>query len=658
MLAALLKSIQSIMSVDVGNPRLLDAQFRALSRQLPMMYGVLLINTWALASTHIDSAPSVLTIFVPVVLTVVCGIRVRWWRKERLRSPSSAEIVQALRRTNKLAVMIAAGFAGWSLALYPYGDAYAQAHVAFFMGITVIVCIFCLMHLRPAALWATVVVDAAFIVFFASTGNPTFIATALNIALVSIAMLIVLNSHYRSFTRLIDMQAHAERLSSQNLLLANQDALTDLPNRRAFFSTLENAIVGACARQEQLAVGVIDLDGFKLVNDLYGHGAGDHLLTCVGSRLKPFVGSNVLLARLGGDEFAFILTSRQAGADAERFAETILDSLRNTFMVLDTPMLVGATVGIATFPDNATNAEQLYEYADYALYQGKRDNPGSTCMFCENHRRQLEHRAAVEHALRRADLDRELYLVYQPILDCHTGATVAFEALARWRSPELGELSPAVFIPTAERIGMIRQLTLPLLKKALEAARTWPEPTRLSFNLSAHDVGSMEQVRRITNMVISHEFDPSRVDFEITETAIMYDISQVQRAVQDFRNLGCGVSLDDFGTGYSSLSQLHALALTKLKVDRSFVTDIDQSASSSKIVKSLVTLAQDMALESIVEGVETRAELDALLRLGCRYVQGYLFSRPLLVEQTLPWLEASAAHQPDSNHGRTEYQQA
>ncbi|GGJ86329.1 putative bifunctional diguanylate cyclase/phosphodiesterase [Pseudomonas matsuisoli] len=638
-----LTHIRQLLEVPAGNTKLLEAQYRALARQLPLMYLVLLINTWALAATHLYIAPAWLTLGAPIVMTLVSVLRmVRWWGQANVVPPAD-EIVTALKRTNSLAIVVAGIFTAWSLSLFPYGGAYDKAHVAFYMSITVIVCIFCLMHLRPAALTATLVVNVAFIVFFASTGIPTFVATALNIFLVSVAMLIVLDNQYRDFTRLIDMQVHAEELSEQNLELANRDSLTGLPNRRHFFSRL-NAIIDAADADSAplVAVGVLDLDGFKGINDLYGHSAGDSLLAAVGGRLKPLASDTVLLARLGGDEFAFLVTKVGAKSDLADLARQMLSELQAAFNVLGTTVQVGATIGIATFPDTAFNSAELYEHADYALYQGKRQQPGSYCFFSDVHREQLKRDASIEHALRKADLGEELHMVYQPIVNCDSGETVAFEALARWRSPTLGDVPPGQFIPVAERTGLIGRLTLPLLAQALDVAQNWPAPVRLSFNLSAHDVGSMEHVMRIVNMVASSGFPPDRIDFEITETAIMLDLDQVQRAVQEFGKLGCGVSLDDFGTGYSSLSQLHALALTKLKVDRSFVTDIHLKPSSCKIVKSLVKLAEDMDFGCIIEGVETQEELHMLKTLGCQHVQGYLFSRPLSAEQTEAWIARNA----------------
>nr|UVN18338.1 putative signaling protein [Pseudomonas syringae] len=297
-------------------------------------------------------------------------------------------------------------------------------------------------------------------------------------------------------------------------------------------------------------------------------------------------------------------------------------------------------MGFATFPANADNAAQLYEYADYALYQGKNHNPGSTCLFSASHREQLNADGVTEQALRRANLETEFHVLFQPIIESCTRETVAFEALARWDSPELGAVSPAHFIPIAERIGMINELTAPLLTQALQRALSWPSPIRLSFNLSAHDCATWESVKRIVEIIENSGFDASRLDLEITETAVMQDIDQVQQAIVRFRQLGCGISLDDFGTGYTSLSQLHALPLTKLKIDRSFVRCVHDNPASYKIVKSLVALSLDMSLGCVIEGVETQDELNALTSLGCTMVQGYFYSPPITFAETLVWIEA------------------
>ncbi|AHF66317.1 putative bifunctional diguanylate cyclase/phosphodiesterase [Pseudomonas cichorii] len=634
-----LLGVRALMSVPKDNPGLVKAQYIALSRQLPMMYFILLINTLMLAGTHFAVAPRWLVVYCPLIMTLFGVIRAAEWMRTRGRTRTPEQMLAALKRTNMLAPFVAVAFTAWSLALFPYGDSYAQAHVAFYMAITVIGCIFCMMHLLPAALATTAVVNTAFVVFFASTNIITFIATAIDVLLVSIAMLIILKAQYADFTRLVNMQAQTAKLSEENLHLANQDSLTGLANRRQFFSRLDTLLSRAREQEIRLAVGLIDLDGFKPVNDLYGHSIGDKLLCQVGQRLTGLLDEDVHLARLGGDEFGLIITQAMSDDQLRTFGEKICASMREPFLLVDIPIQISASLGIATFPDQASDATQVYEYADYALYQSKRHRPGTVCLFSAAHRQQLNREGLTEQALRRADLDDEFHVVFQPIVDVHSQQTVAFEALARWESPELGNVPPSEFIPIAERVGMVNRLTVPLLSKALDTAASWPEGIRLSFNLSAHDCGSEDAAQQIVELIKSSRFDPACLDLEITETAVIQDLPQTQRAISRFRELGCGISLDDFGTGYSSLSQIHALSLTKLKVDRTFVTNIHLNPASFKIVKSLIALCQDMKLECIVEGVETAAELDALKNLGCAWAQGYLFSKPMRASDISTWLE-------------------
>uniref|UniRef100_UPI000E32187C diguanylate cyclase domain-containing protein n=3 Tax=Pseudomonas savastanoi TaxID=29438 RepID=UPI000E32187C len=436
MLKKMMGALRTLMSVPSDNPRLLQAQYIALSRQLPLMYFVLLVNTWALAFTHWATAPMWLTLLVPTVLTIGCGIRARkWLLTVNKQPPASSTILETLRGTNRLVGIISTAFAAWSLSMYPYGDAYTQAQVAFFMGITVIVCIFCMMHLQSAALITAVIVNTVFIIFFASTHNITFIATAANIVLVSIGMLIILRHQYRDFTSLVNAQFKTEQLSNANLMLANRDSLTGLPNRRHFFQTLDTAMNEALLQRSGLAVGVLDLDGFKPVNDLYGHSVGDRLLMLVAERLTTAASDTVHVSRLGGDEFALVIKGDISNEALLMFGKHLCTLMHESFELSEIPIQIGATLGFATFPATADNAAQLYEYADYALYQGKNHNPGSTCLFSASHREQLSADGVTEQALRRANLKTEFHVLFQPIIESCTRETVAFEALARWNSP-------------------------------------------------------------------------------------------------------------------------------------------------------------------------------------------------------------------------------
>ncbi len=610
------------------NPELLRAQHRSFSRQVPLMYVILMTNTWALAVTHVAYAPLWLTIGIPCVMTLISGLRIVMWWRQRAADVTAERARAELARTMKLGVVLAIGFALWSLSLYGYGTAYTRAHIAFYMAITVISCIFCLMHLRPAAMTVAAIVNGLFVGFFISSGEPTFVASAINVVLVSLAMLIILNINYNHFTHMVEAQAEAVALGNENFRLANLDSLTDLPNRRAFFAKLEQAYPAAADRF--IAVGILDLDGFKPVNDAYGHGMGDRLLQEVSRRLERSCDARgVFVARLGGDEFAFLITGETDEAACLAWGQQVCEDLSRHFTLAGTVVQISGSLGIAARSTQAASPQDLMYRADYALYQAKRGQRGSVVLFSDAHNDEIRRHAVVEQALRSADLERELKVLFQPIVDVRTERPIGFEALARWTSPSLGVISPGEFIPVAERGGFVSRLTTILLKKALETAKSWPVPLRLSFNLSAQDLSSPENLLRMTAAIGQSGFDPRRLDLEITETAFAFDPVQVRKSVTLLRELGCGISIDDFGTGYSSLSRLHSLPLTKLKIDRSFITRIETDAASHNIVKSLIALSRDMKLDCVIEGVETAEELAVLRQLGGVLVQGYFYSPPI-----------------------------
>jgi len=621
--------LKSFLAVPKDNERLLLAQYHAFTRQVPLMYFVLLVNTWALVSTQAGRAPRWLAIYMPVLMTVVCAIRVYAWLRSYSHVPTPAEAHRALVRTVTMSGVLAVVFTTWALALFPYGDDFGKSHVAFYMAITVVGCFFCLLHLRPAAFAVALIANIAFVGFFALSGNGTLIAMSINVFLVTAIMLVILLVYYRDFERMVNGQSELQALSDENMRTANLDALTGLPNRRHFFSLLDTAFAKPPLERGRIALGVLDLDGFKLVNDLHGHLVGDKLIAAVGERLAQVSGGDLRFARIGGDEFAFF---NENSGDLQMLltdAEKLCASLKTPFHLAGITVRIGGSIGMAVYPELASKADELYERADYALYHGKRNRKGHVTLFNASHEAEIQRDSLIETSLHNAKLDNELSIQFQPIVDIGTGKTVACEALARWNSPELGMVAPDDFIAIAERAGLVGMLTRTLLSKALIAANQWPSDIRLSFNLSAHDINAPDGVAGIASVLMASGFDPSRLDFEITETAVIGNFNQAKAAMNRLKSLGCGISLDDFGTGFSSLSQLHALPLTKIKVDRSFVTSIQDRPASYKIVKSLLTLSQDMDIGCIVEGVETIEELNALRDMGARQVQGFYYSRPL-----------------------------
>ena len=632
--------LREYMTVPVGNPELLRAQINALSRTIPLFYFILIVNVWALAIGFIGKAPNWLSVYTPLAISSICAIRlVQWWRKRHAHLPHE-RAVRELQRTNKIAAVLGVACPWWSITLFPYGDIYAQAYVGTFMMMSMICSMICLIHSRPAVIIIAITVSVPLVSFFVSTGEQAFLGSAINALLVSVAVTAVILTQYRDFTRMIDARKQAEHLGSENLRLANLDSLTALPNRRAFFMHLDEAFAAACASGTRLAVGMIDLDGFKPINDLHGHATGDSLLVEVAARLIQICSpKNIFMSRLGGDEFAFVVSSAPDDLALLALGEEIAEHLRLAFSLPQATVQVAGSVGIAVYPEMALSSEQLFERADYALYHSKRSRRGGAILFSAEHDRQINQDARIDQALKCADIEQELSVAFQPVVDIRSHKTIGFEALARWTSPSLGCVPPGQFIPVAERSGIVGMLTRPLLRKALAATAQWPEEIRLSFNLSVCDLSTAESALAILSIIERSGFDPRRLDLEITETAFEHDFEQVQRSVEMLKLLGCGFSLDDFGTGYSSLSRLHALPLTKIKIDRSFVAGLHNSLASRKIVKSLLALSRDMGLDCVVEGVETQEELAALRSLGGTMVQGYYYSPPIIESQILAYLD-------------------
>src|SRR5579883_1090765 len=642
-------AVARLLRVPTDNPELTRAQFAALSKQVPLLYFILITNSLAVAYTFLPVAPGWLTMAVPALLCAVTGFRTVWWLHQRHRVPSDAEVLNQLRFTNLIAGPIGVLFACWSFALFPYGDPFAQGQVAFYMAVTVIGCIFCLMHLRSSALIVTVVVNVPYVLYFFLTGEHTLKAIAVNQLLVSGAMVTVLFIYYRDFANLvasrkslIAQQAATQALSDENFRLANLDSLSELPNRRRFFAELARAFAEARDKGARLAVGIIDLDGFKPVNDTFGHSVGDRVLIEAARRIREacesFAERPVHLARLGGDEFGLVVGGDPRDEDLLALGSHIGDRVKLPYQLGTTHAGLSCSIGFALYPSSVESAEALYECADYALYHAKRQQRGRSVIFSSELEAEIRSRGVIEHLLRHADFATEMDLAFQPIVDATSERTTAFEVLARWQSPRLGQVSPADFIPAAERIGLIRSLTRALLIKALAAARTWPDDIRLSFNLSAHDICSSDGILPLIAVIEASGVSPRRIDFEITETAVTFDFARAQASVATLKAMGCGISLDDFGTGYSSLSHVHLLPLDKIKVDRSFVADINDNGAAHKIVKSIAGLCADMDLTCTVEGVETKEQLDSLRELGCGLIQGYLFARPMPADAVAGYL--------------------
>ncbi|MFN3609133.1 MAG: putative bifunctional diguanylate cyclase/phosphodiesterase [Hyphomonas sp.] len=421
--------------------------------------------------------------------------------------------------------------------------------------------------------------------------------------------------------------------------LAHMDPLTSVTNRRGFFRKLEERLMIARRDNTPLTVGVIDLDGFKGVNDIFGHAAGDKVLFQSGARVRALAGSTGVVGRLGGDEFGVILPDLGNETDILELGQRICDALAEPFQVKEGVARIGASIGFAAFPQAGNTAETLFERADYALYHSKHQDPGRPMVFTSQHEHQIRYQSAIEQGLRES-ADDEFHIVYQPIIRVSDGKATGVEALARWTSPLLGPIRPDVFIRAAEQNGAVCRLTRILLRKALADARLWPDDLLLSFNLSALDLASPENAALLQAIILDSGFAPERLMFEITETAIMQDFERALECLAMFSAMGVRIALDDFGTGYSSLGYLQKMPIDRLKIDRSFTLGVTTRRGTRRIMHSIVSLCKSLDIECVVEGVSNAKQAELLREMGAPYLQGFHFARAMTQSQLLRYLGA------------------
>ena len=410
--------------------------------------------------------------------------------------------------------------------------------------------------------------------------------------------------------------------------LAHHDALTSLPNRAMFDARVDEALAAAGRRGQKLAVLCLDFDRFKEINDLFGHEAGDDVLRGVGRVLSDRFPGPRIAARLGSDEFAVLLPDVDRPADVQAIVADLVRALAGVETGRTASPPVAASMGIAFFPDDAEDRRHLMTAADTALYRAKAEGRGIYRFYEAGMAEEVRGRRLIEHDLRFATARGEFHLLYQPQVETRSGAVVGFEALLRWRHPERGSVSPAVFIPIAEESGTILQIGEWVLRTACAEAASWPKPLRVAVNVSAVQIHTPGFAEVVEAVLAETGIDPRRLELEITETALIRDMPRALSALRRVKALGVKIAMDDFGTGYSSLSNLRAFPFDRIKIDGSFVHAVDTNREAAAIVRAILELGRGLHLSILAEGVETPAELGFLGDELCDEVQGYLVGRP------------------------------
>jgi diguanylate cyclase (GGDEF)-like protein len=425
----------------------------------------------------------------------------------------------------------------------------------------------------------------------------------------------------RSRTFFLDAEDRMQRLASSDLL-------TGLANRAALHDAMASAMARAARDGHRLAVLMIDLDRFKPVNDRYGHMVGDLVLKEVAHRLRHCLRDGELQARYGGDEFVVVLDEKSERTNAQKVAERIVQALGQPMLIDQLSVDIGASVGIARYPDDARSEDELLRKADSALYRAKARSRGDVCFYDDSLDEQVAESAVLEQAIREGVARGEFVPYYQPIVDLASRNVQSLELLCRWNHPQRGLLAPAHFIALAERSDLIGPMMLSLLRQACVDLPRFPAHWRLSINVAPQQILDAMLVPQLLAVLRDHAVPPQRLDVELTETALVSDTARARQVMQAMHDAGITVTLDDFGTGYSSLCYLAEMTFDKIKIDRSFVRTLHERPESAKIIDAVIGLSRSLGVQTVAEGIETEHDAQVLLQLGCGLAQGYLFGRP------------------------------
>jgi diguanylate cyclase (GGDEF)-like protein/PAS domain S-box-containing protein len=442
------------------------------------------------------------------------------------------------------------------------------------------------------------------------------------------------------FSDITERKKAEERIKN----LAYFDVLTGLPNRRLFTDRLHVAIANAHRHNQRLAIMFLDLDLFKRINDTLGHGVGDLVLIESAKRLGLCVREGDTVARLGGDEFVILLPELEHLEDAAKLAERVIAQVKAPFVIDEHELYVTTSVGIAVYPDDGQTVEQLIKNADTAMYRAKDLGRNAYQLYTPAMNARSFERLAMESSLRHALNRGEFTLVYQGKVDLVTGRLSGVEALARWRHPEMGMVSPVEFIPLAENMGLIGDIGAWVLKAACRQCKSWHDlglpPVRIAVNVSALQFREGDVPALVEEALRESGLPPHYLELELTESVLMQRVEEVAQVLRELRQMGVHISIDDFGTGYSSLSYLKRMPIDALKIDRSFVHDLLEDGKvtdgeGAEIVSTIINLAHNLRLRAVAEGVETEEQAQFLRDRGCDEIQGYLISRPVSGEDLI-----------------------
>jgi diguanylate cyclase (GGDEF)-like protein len=620
------------------NSALLREQHRALARLGPYVLGVIILAIAALYATREQTSSLLGGIFLTAALLALSLSWVISWFNARGRA--ERERLDVVRREVRAASVLGPALA-FLLSLMAavstrhYGV--PQLSLALLaIWVAAAACAFCLNALAGAANLVVLASAAPLVVAFLSRGDELSLWLAALLTFVSFFLIRMLSENFRAFAEIIgsrfaiaEQQRAAEDARKAAMAIALTDDLTGLANRRCFQGLLAERIRAGKESGARFAVGLIDLDDFKPVNDNHGHPVGDETLRQFAARLAKAMAGRGSAARIGGDEFAILCDGIGARDEAIAFGAEIQAMFATPFTVEAFVIPLTSACGFALFPSSAAEPDELVRLADAALYRAKACGPGGVAVFHSAAESDAVGRATLEDALRRAVSESKIGVFFEPIVDLTTGRLSGFEALARWNDATLGAVAPSVFLPVAERIGVIDELWRDLLRKAAIFAAQWPSDLTLSFNLSAAQLARSTTALRIVSALREFGLPPTRFEVEVSEAEIVKNFAAARTTIEALRTAGVRVALDDFGAGGSSLARMRDLAIDKVKIDRSFIDQVCCDPKVATLTRAVVDMCRRLGLACVADGIERQEQLDELRVDGCPGGQGALFAGPM-----------------------------
>ncbi|HUG46751.1 MAG TPA: EAL domain-containing protein, partial [Sphingomicrobium sp.] len=612
---------------------LVEERYTALRRQIPIIYVLIAVNLFGLQVA--SGGVLEFGVNVPSAVAICALFRIAQW----LRASDDADhavMLRRMRQTIWLALAICLFVFLWCHVLIQSREGAVSMDVLLFGSMTAIGAAYGLSPLPAAARLPLLVLALPLAAVSSLSTDLHTVGAALSISVVALLLLRLLAVNNSQFQAVVEsrsiiarQQELAEGARQEAIHAATTDFLTGLPNRRAFVAALDAAIAGD-SKMASFAVGILDLDRFKVVNDTYGHATGDELLRIASKRLVAAAGKKAVVARLGGDEFGILLPDVHGTAQAQRTADAILAAVCRPADVEGRRFLISLCCGVATAKKaSGRSPSRLLADADLALYEAKDRSAGRVAVFEGWMEAPRRRRAQIERALQLADLHERVDLVYQPIIDLNTGQVIANEALARWTDDELGEISPAEFVPIAEQLNVIGDLSDHLMVKAFTEAATWPEPVRLSFNFSAIQLCGQDSAAALLDALDRAKLPTRRLQVEVTETALLRDFDRANANLALLREAGATIVLDDFGAGFASIGYLRKLRFDQIKLDGGLLTAAIDNSDGERLLMAVIGLCDALGVATVAEHVESEEQLKLLVSLGCGAGQGFWLQRPM-----------------------------